>query len=80
MFYCEIALGQQPASHQEDAEQKLLSAPLLLVAIETQAMMESRRVLGEAALRREGGGTDGSDHRVPMLKKTEIMSPLPYSR
>lgn len=46
MFYFEIALGQQPANHQEDAEQKLLSASLLLVAIETQAMMESRRVWG----------------------------------
>lgn len=48
MFYFEIALGQQPASHQEDAEQKLFFAPLLLVAIETQAMMESRRVWGRA--------------------------------
>lgn len=48
MLYFKIALGQQPVSHQEDAEQKLLSAPLLLVAIETQAMMESRRVWGSA--------------------------------
>lgn len=65
MFYFEIAPGQQPASHQEDAEQKLLSASLLLVAIATQAMMESRRVLGEsweAAPR-----TDGSDRCVPIF-------------
>lgn len=47
-FILKLALGRRPASRQEDAEQKLLSAPLLLVAIETRAMMESRRVWGRA--------------------------------
>lgn len=65
MFYFEIALGQPPANHQEDAEQKLLSTPLLLVAIETQAMMESRRVWGR--VERLHWGEKGRNRRIRSL-------------
>lgn len=67
MFYFEIALGQQPANHQEDAEQKLLSASLLLVAIETQAMMESRRVWGRVG-RREAAEWTGQIIAYPYFR------------
>lgn len=48
MFYFESAFGWQPATYQADTEQKLLSASSLLVAVETQTVMESRRVTGES--------------------------------
>lgn len=69
-FILKFALGWRPASHQEDAEQKLLSAPLLLVAIETQGgdgIQESfgGELGGCTEARRDG--TDGSDHRVPVF-------------
>lgn len=74
MLYFESAFGWQPATYQADTEQKLLSASTLLVAVETQTVMESRRVTGEslgAALRVERVGIAGFDHCLPKF-------PSPY--
>lgn len=52
MLWFERISGQQPESYQEESEQKLLSASSVLVAVETRAVMESRRIVegvGEGA-------------------------------
>lgn len=69
MFEFESTFGRQPGSYQEEAEQKLLSASSPLVAVETQAVMESRKVGEgrETALRGERVGTAGSDHCMPVV-------------
>lgn len=66
-FILKLLLVSQPANHQEDAEQKLLSASLLLVAIETQAMMESRRVWGRVG-RREAAERTGQIIAYPYFR------------
>lgn len=59
MFLFESSFGQQPETYLQETEQKLLSASLAFVAVETSAVMESRTV-GEGWEIALKGGERGS--------------------